>query len=114
MTLERTLTLLLAAAAIAVCPGCRKKPPPTPPPYKINDVNVDTPKLSMELANASPEVKAKVTQLEVTILRFRAYDKALVILDGLANDPSLNDSQKKTVSQVSEQVKQLINKSGPK
>ena len=114
MTLQRTAIALLALAIATVCPGCRKKLPPTPPPYNINGVNVDTPKLGFELANASPEAKAQVTQAEMEILRFHAYDKAVATLSALANNPSLNDSQKKSVNEVIEQVKQLINQGGPK
>jgi hypothetical protein len=98
---------MLAALAAA---GCKKKAPAVPP-YTINGVNVDSPKLAQSFPTASPEVQAQLTAFQMS-LRYQAYDKSLVALDKLANDPSLTEPQKKVVNEVIEQIKQLIAK-GP-
>ena len=102
--------LILAAVPVA---GCKKKGPAAPPAYDIRGVKVDSPKLTMSLANASPEAKAQVTEFEMS-LRYGMYEKSLVPLDKLANDPSLTESQKKVVNDVIEQMKQLIQKGATK
>ena len=108
-TYKTILTLVILAALAAA--GCKKKAPAAPPPYNINGVNVDSPKLAQSLANVSPEAQTHVTEFQMS-LRYQAYDKALVALDKLANDPSLTEPQKKVVSEVIEEIKQLITK-GP-
>jgi hypothetical protein len=108
-TYKNILTLVILAALAAA--GCKKKAPAAPPPYTINGVNVDSPKLAVSLANASPEAKTHVTEFEMS-LRYQSYDKGLAALDKLANDPSLSESQKKVVNEVIEELKQLIAK-GP-
>ena len=107
MNLEKTVIALLVLATAAFA-GCRKKEPPPPQAYTISGVKVDSPKLAVSLATASPEARANVTDFQMA-LRYQMYDRALVPLDKLANDPSLTEPQKKVVNEVIEQIKQLIN-----
>src|SRR2546421_7093 len=102
------IPLMLALALFA---GCRKKAAPPPQAYSISGVKVDSPKLAVELASAGLEARAAVTDFQMA-LRYQMYDRALVPLDKLANDPTLTESQKKTVNEVIEQIKQLINQKG--
>jgi len=92
--------------------GCRKKQPATPPPYEINGVKVDVPRLQDAFAGAPPEIQADVNQTTLN-LRYGMYEKSLMALDRLINNPALNETQKKVVNDLIEQMKQLIAKGGP-
>ena len=92
--------------------GCGKKQPVSPPAYEINGVKVDVPRLEDAFAGAPPEIQADVNQTTMG-LRYGLYEKSLMALDRLINNPALNDTQKKVVNDLIEQMKQLIAKSGP-
>ena len=97
---------------LLVVGGCGKKQPTTPPAYEINGVKVDVPKLQEAFAGASPEIQADVNQTTLN-LRYGMYEKSLMALDRLSSNPALNDTQKKVVNDLIEQMKQLIAKAGP-
>jgi hypothetical protein len=99
------LLLGLVAAVVIVSAGCSKsaKPPPAP---EFQGVQVDLPKLTAAFENASPELKTATTQVGFNV-RYQKYEDALMGLDKLANDPNVNEAQKKTVNEVIEQVKKL-------
>jgi len=92
--------------------GCGKKQPTAPPAYEINGVKVDVPKLQQAFAGSPPEIQADVNQTTLN-LRYGMYEKSLMALDRLASNPGVNDSQKKVVNDLIEQMKQLIAKAGP-
>ena len=92
--------------------GCGKKQPASPPPYEINGVKVDVPKLQEAFTGAPPEIQVDVNQTTLN-LRYGMYEKSLMALDRLINNPALNDTQKKVVNELIEQMKQLIAKGGP-
>lgn len=79
----------------------------------INGVKVDIPKLQSTLATVNnPDVQNNLQQVTFGI-RYADYMKAMMSLDKLAADPNLNDAQKKVVTQVLEQMKQVVNKPPP-
>ena len=82
------------------------------PAYEINGVKVDVPQLQQAFAGASAEIQADVNQTTVN-LRYGMYEKSLMALDRLSSNPALNDTQKKVVNDLIEQMKQLIAKAGP-
>jgi len=92
--------------------GCGKKQPTASPAYEINGVKVDVPKLQEAFAGSPPEIQADVNQTTRN-LRYGMYEKSLMALDRLSTNPALNDTQKKVVNDVIEQMKQLIAKAGP-
>jgi len=111
MNAKKLLAIVLLASAVAFS-GCGKKQPPVPPAAEISGVKVDVPKLRQALMGAAPEVQTDLNQV-TSNLRYGQYEKALMSLDKLVNNPVLNDSQKKVVNEVIEQMKQVINKAGP-
>ena len=92
--------------------GCGKKAPAVPQGLDIQGVKVDLPKLQMEFSSAAPELQTDVNQA-ASGLRYGQYEKALMSLDHLINNPALSEPQKKVVNEVIEQMKQLIAKAGP-
>jgi hypothetical protein len=111
--MKLVLGLLLAAGLVGVV-GCKKEPKGPEPgaPMVIDGVSVDLPKLITSLEGATQEQQATVRNVQMAF-RYRQFDKAMMELDKLANDSTLNEEQKKLASQVLEQVKELAQKSPP-
>jgi len=82
------------------------------PPQEYYGVKVDWRKLDAVFTNSSPEVQASVTLL-LQDFRYAQFSKALADLDKLSNDPSLTPPQKKLVTDLTEQTKQVIAKAPP-
>lgn len=101
--------ILLLPSAVLLCAGCGKSDQ-TPPAPQVHGVTVDVPKLTQAFANAPEQTRTIVTQVGFNI-RYTKYEDALKSLDALLNDPGLTPEQKKMVSQVIEQVKQLAGSS---
>jgi hypothetical protein len=108
----KTINLLFfsVVAAMLVTTGCGKPKPPAAP--EMNGVVVDIPALNAAFENASPEIKATVTQVGFNI-RYTKYEDALMSLDKLLNDPSVTEAQKKVVNQVIEEAKKLASAAPP-
>ena len=92
--------------------SCGKKAPEVPPAQDIAGVKVDLPKLQQVFADAPQPVQDQFHQA-TSGMRYGQYEKALQYLDKLLNDPAVTDAQKKVVSEVIEQMKQVIAKVGP-
>jgi hypothetical protein len=105
--------VLLACALVA--PGCKKTAAQSDnPTLDVNGVKVELPRLQKTLASStSQDVQNNVSQV-VFGLRYGDYTKALMALDKLSSDPSLNEQQKKVVADVIEEMKQVINKTPAK
>ena len=93
---------ILAAATLGLT-GCSKSPPPPAAPA-IGGVTIDVPKLQAAFPSPKPDVGAALEDISYGI-RYEDYNKCLAALDKLANSPGLTEPQKKTVSDVTEQVK---------
>jgi uncharacterized protein (UPF0147 family) len=108
-SIDRLLLALLAAGLAVGAPGCHQQGPPPKPPgvARIFDVDVNLPKLDQEFQNASPELQTTVKQIknDARILR---VTQAVALLEKLNADPSLTESQKKAISEVSEQLARVI------
>ena len=96
---------------LAVVAGCKKEETGGPP-QEYYGVKVDWRKLDAVFTNSSPEVQASVTLL-LQDFRYAQFSKALADLDKLSNDPSLTPPQKKLVTDLTEQTKQVIAKAPP-
>jgi predicted small lipoprotein YifL len=111
MNVKALPVMLLMACAVAFC-GCGKKQPPTPPPAEISGVKVDVPKLRQAFIGAAQELQSDMNAF-TSSLRYGQYEKGLMALDKLSQNPALNEAQKKVVGEVIEQMKQVIEKAGP-
>jgi hypothetical protein len=92
------------AGMLLLC-GCGKSSesaPGSPPPQIINAVD-----FRPAFASASPELKDQADQVMMN-LQASLYTKALDGLAKLAANPALNDTQKKVVGNLTEQLKKKM------
>ena len=93
--------------------GCGKaddRPGPTPVYY---GVKVDVPKLDTDFTKANQDVQAAAAQIK-QLIRYAQLPQALAALNQLAADPSLTEPQKKVVTDLTDQIKQVIVNSTPR
>ena len=79
------------------------------PPMQIQGANVDIPKLSAEFAKAPPELRSRVTA-GIARVRLNQYEQGMMIFDEVLNKPGLSDNQKKLLTQVIGQLKEVASK----
>jgi hypothetical protein len=108
-TVRRISLLLLCLVALA---GCQKSDQGQSQSPVFNGVKVDLPKLDLQFTNASPELMNSVTQIR-RYYRYSQFLQAMMELDKVSNDASLNEAQKKLISELLEQTKQVIAKAPP-
>lgn len=96
----------LLLAGVLAFSGCGKSGEPTPAGASIQAI--DATKLRPALESASPQAKALVDDVMMSIQSV-AYRKALAGLDKLASLPDLTDAQKKVVADLSDQLKKKLN-----
>ena len=110
----KTTNYLLAVLAIGLLAplGCKKADQPSGPAAEFHGVKVDMPKLETEFASASQEAQNHVANLK-RFFRYGQFPQALVELDQLSKTPNLTESQKKLVSDLIEQTRQVITQSSP-
>ena len=105
MKMTNWLLMSLLAGTLALI-GCGKSETQTP---VQQGVAIDLPKLSEAFASATPELQNTVMAVASGV-RYGEHASALAALDKLAQAPGLTDAQKKIVSEVTEQVKQVASK----
>jgi hypothetical protein len=102
-------TLVTGSLLVAGC-GKSGKGAGAPPPTVVNGVSVDVPKLEQSITNKA----AQATLAHVGYsLRYGDYASARQDLAKLASTPGLTEEQKKTVSDLTEQLKQAVSASPP-
>jgi hypothetical protein len=79
------------------------------PPMQIQGVNVDIPQLAAQFANAQPELQSRVTE-GIAKVRLHQYLEGMMVLDEALKSPGLNDKQKKLLTQVLGQLKEVVAK----
>ena len=82
------------------------------PPMEFEGVKVDAPRLMAEFVNAPPQLQKPVNE-GVLKLRYRQYLQAMMGLDEVLKSPDLNDKQKKLITQVLDQLKEVVAKAPP-
>jgi hypothetical protein len=104
-------TLTICALALA---GCSKESGDAPGPIPVYyGVKMDAlPKLDTEFKTAAPDVQNGVNAAK-RALRYQLYPQTLAELGKLAKNPSLTEPQKKAVTDLLEQVKQVVAASKP-
>ena len=96
-------TVMIMLTGMLALAGCSKPKAEAP---KVGQVTVDIPKLQAAFASATPELQGTVGEV-FRAFRYGEYPVVLANLDRLAQAPGLTDAQKKTVSDVTEQMKQV-------
>jgi hypothetical protein len=109
------LFALLALGLFAPA-GCKKSEPTAGPTNEYYGVKIDVAKLDAEFANPSLDVLSQVLQVK-RFFHYQQFPQAVLELNKLAQMPGLTESQKKLVSDLIGQTKQVIAKatspSGP-
>ena len=98
--------MICLLAGVLALAGCGKPPPP--PPVQ-QGVTIDLPKLKEAFAKASPELQSAAAEVARGV-RYGEFPAAMAALEKIANAPGLTEPQKKIVSEVTEQVKQVASK----
>ncbi|MGO8679095.1 MAG: hypothetical protein ACLQVX_24915 [Limisphaerales bacterium] len=106
MIRKTTWMLGIALACLTLAgAGCGKSETPAQKVPTYGNVAIDMPKLRKALETAGPDAQTGIRNVTYG-LRYNKYVDALMALDKLKELPSLNDAQKKTIDEVTEQVKQ--------
>jgi hypothetical protein len=101
----------LAAGLLALA-GCGESQK-GPQPMVINGVKVDLPKLRQAMPAENLELQKSLNTLSISI-RYGQYAEAVAGLEKLANNAALTEPQKKVVTEVVEQLKQVISQAPAK
>ena len=96
---------ILAAGLVAFSGAGCKKETASRQPTTIQDGMTQ---LRTALSGANAQVQSNLYNVVVYGIRYGRYMEALVGLDRIASDPSLNDVQKKAVNNAIELVKQAM------
>ena len=116
MKLTKLVLGFVVAIGLAGMIGCGNKGGATSDamkPMVVEGVNVDMPKLQAEVdKTGNADLQSSVRNV-VMSFRYRQYDKALMDMEKIVNDPGLNAEQKKLATDVFEQVKQVAAKAPP-
>lgn len=107
------LPILLLSAAFLALAGCGKAEADKQPTPVFDGVSVDLPKLDAAFASAGADQQGYLERIRHNF-RYGLYPRALQELEKLAQAPNLTDAQKKTVAELTEQVKQVMAKAAAK
>jgi hypothetical protein len=103
---------LLFALCLSAFVSCGKSDHTEAPNTEYSGVKVEWPKLDTEFAHSDPELQASADMAKRHI-RYSRFPQAEVELDKLFRNPKLTESQKKVVSDLREQTKQVMAKAPP-
>jgi len=94
-------------AGSLACSGvaCKKQPSSQQQPQSLESAIQE---LRATLVKASPEVQSNLYNGVDFNVRYDNYLKAMMFMDRIANDPSLNEQQKKLANNVLDLLKQKI------
>jgi len=98
------LSMLLGSLLAFSGAGCKKQAASEPPQTLDQGVQ----QLRAALVAANPEVQSNLYSGVVYGIRYGNFMDALIALDRIGSNPSLNEQQKKTVNQVAELLKKEI------
>ncbi len=98
--------MMFLLAGVLALTGCGKEKSAAP---VVEGVAVDLPKLQEAFATASADLQNIVSEVTMGV-RYADYPRATAALGKLANAPGLTEPQKKILTDITEQVKQLASK----
>lgn len=107
---QKIIRAFCVAIAIALA-GCGKTKSTTPA-VALNGVSIDLPKLQRAFDSSNPPIRESLDRVRLSI-RYADFRTALAELAKLANNPDITEAQKKTINDISEQVKQAFAKATP-
>jgi acetate kinase len=99
------IALMGSLFALVGCGPSKKEPQA----MEISGVKVDLVKLQQTFQPAAPEMQTAVSRTMMNI-RYGQYQEALVELDKLATTAGITEPQKKVVTDVIDQIKQVMAK----
>ncbi len=102
----------VCAACFVLFTACSKSRAPVLDAREYYGVKVSSPRLDTDFANASPDVQASIEAIKRSY-RYGAFPQAMIELDKLSGNPSLSEPQKKLVSELMDQTRQVIAKATP-
>lgn len=106
--MKSTLCAVLLVAMLSVIAGCKKPQSQTATQDRYG-IGVEWPRLDTDFRDSEPVVQAAVASIKRSIL-YHQFPQAMAGLDRLASNPSLSDSQKKTVNELRDQTQQVMTK----
>ena len=101
--------LSILAVCVVALAGCKKSDESAALTQAYHGINVDWQKFDAEFANAGQDVQDSVNGVK-RFFRYAQFTEALMELDKLSNNPNLTEPQKKQVSGLIEQTRQVITK----
>jgi hypothetical protein len=104
-TLFRIGSIVLLGLLISSGTGCHKQAPVSQTPTTLQEGVAN---LRKALFSANQTVVSKFNDGVSYNIRYRFYPQAAQDLQAIADDPSLNDQQKKAVSDLSDLLKQAM------
>jgi hypothetical protein len=110
MKTQKILSAALIGLTLAFS-ACGKKAAPASSAYEISGVQVHVPDLQAAFVGANPDLSAALNDFSSDI-RYGQYMKAMQTLDKVSTDPNLTDPQKKVVTQVLGEMKEVVSKAG--
>jgi len=105
----------LLVSLVVGASGCKKKQEQraATTPMVIEGVSVDLPKLSSLIeASGNADLQSAVGSVKMD-LRYRQFEKALMDMEKLSGEATLNEEQKKVATDVLDQIKQVAQKAPP-
>ncbi len=109
MKASRWMLPLLAVVAFTLA-GCKKEDQLQAVDY--DGVKLEWPRLDTEFASPNPQLQASLDMTK-RFFRYRQFSQALVELDKLSRTPNLTEPQKKLLSDLIKQTKQVMAKAPP-
>jgi len=95
-------------ATLLAISACKKSQPQTATQDRYG-IGIDWPRLDTEFRNSDTSVQAAVSTIKRSIL-YHQFPQAIADLEKLAGNPGLTDPQKKTVTELRDQTRQVIAK----
>ena len=112
MSMRIFATALCCAASLWLGACSKSEDAENLQPIEYEGVKVDVPKLAAEFANAPSQLYSQINDA-INNIRYKQYMDAMMGLDAVLKTPGLTDKQKKMITNVMEQLKQVVAKAPP-
>jgi len=107
------LFAVIFSCSLLALAGCHKQEKGNPAPVAF-DLKIDLGRLIQILStNSDAGVQESVTKIRTGLRYGYDYDAVLAELDKLNQSPAVTDAQKKTVAEITDQVKKAVSEGKP-